>query len=135
MPIISVRQHTSVLLAACYNRTYKSKLQKFSFPQQVMTVVLSLAMLLPATEAFFDNLIELPMNMAGYMSVARASTECEDQVFFSRNSYEDQVFFSQKYYENQVFFSQKSYEDQVGRLAEFFLLKIFPGGDSSGCDH
>ena len=32
------------------------------------------------TEAFFDNLIELPMNMAGYMSVARASTECEDQV-------------------------------------------------------
>ena len=37
-------------------------------------------MLLPGTEAFFDNLIELPMNMAGYMSVARASTECEDQV-------------------------------------------------------
>ena len=35
---------------------------------------------LSTTEAFFDNLMELPMNMAGYMSVARASTECEDQV-------------------------------------------------------
>ena len=44
-----------------------------------MTVLLGSAMLLPATDAFFDNLIELPMNMAGYMSVARASTECEDQ--------------------------------------------------------
>ena len=45
-----------------------------------MTVLLGSTMLLPGTEAFFDNLIELPMNMAGYMSVARASTECEDQV-------------------------------------------------------
>ena len=45
-----------------------------------MTALLGLAMFLPSTDAFFDNLIELPMNMAGYMSVARASTECEDQV-------------------------------------------------------
>ena len=51
---------------------------RFSYSQAV-TVLLGLAMLLPATNAFFDNLIELPMNMAGYMSVARASTECEDQ--------------------------------------------------------
>ena len=27
-----------------------------------------------------QDLMELPMNMAGYMSVARASTECEGQV-------------------------------------------------------
>ena len=100
-----------------------------------MTVLLGSAMLLPATDAFFDNLIELPMNMAGYMSVARASTECEDQVSFSQKYYEDQVSFSRKYYENHVFFSRKSYEDQVVRLAEFLLLKIFPGGDSSGCDY
>ena len=48
-----------------------------------MTVLLGLAMVLPSTDAFFDNLIELPMNMAGYMSVARASTECEDQVLLT----------------------------------------------------
>jgi len=31
-------------------------------------------------EPTFDNLMELPMNMAGYMSVERASDECEEQV-------------------------------------------------------
>ena len=54
-----------------------------------MTVLLGSAMLLPGTEAFFDNLIELPMNMAGYMSVARASTECEDQVSWLHFSLEN----------------------------------------------
>ena len=49
-------------------------------------------MLLPGTDAFFDNLIELPMNMAGYMSVARASTECEDQVSWLHFSLENPIF-------------------------------------------
>merc|ERR1719320_2335413 len=31
-------------------------------------------------EPTLDNLMELPMNMAGYMSVERASDECEEQV-------------------------------------------------------
>ena len=31
-------------------------------------------------EPTFENLMELPMNMAGYMSVERASDECEEQV-------------------------------------------------------
>ena len=75
---------------------------------QAVTVLLGLALFFPSTDAFFDNLIELPMNMAGYMSVARASTECEDQVMLPPANPP----------------SWKSY-----------LWHIYIGGDSSGCDH
>ena len=37
-------------------------------------------LLVAAASAFFEDLVELPMNMAGFMSVNRASAECEDQV-------------------------------------------------------
>ena len=43
-------------------------------------VIVLLLLPLARAEPFFDNLMELPLNMAGFMSVDRASTECEEQV-------------------------------------------------------
>merc|ERR1711874_612749 len=50
--------------------------------RQLQQVALWLTMLAPILhcEPTFENLMELPMNMAGYMSVERASDECEEQV-------------------------------------------------------
>jgi len=47
--------------------------------EKVSLLVVLLSKIL-AAEPTFDNLMELPMNMAGYMSVERASDECEEQV-------------------------------------------------------
>ena len=48
----------------------------------IFEVAFQLIMMSPIVveESTFDNLMELPMNMAGYMSVERASDECEEQV-------------------------------------------------------
>ena len=74
-------QPSSVLLFfACSEIKQERKKLRLKLSLQALIVLFGLAMFLPSTDAFFDNLIELPMNMAGYMSVARASTECEDQV-------------------------------------------------------
>lgn len=49
---------------------------------KILQVALKLIMMpqILVAEPTFDNLMELPMNMAGYMSVERASDECEEQV-------------------------------------------------------
>ena len=39
-----------------------------------------LTVLLLGTRATFDQLLELPMNMAGYMSIERAGFACDDKI-------------------------------------------------------